>query len=375
MTSLLRITAVTLLAGAIGCTHNPLRPYSGWVASRSENVTVYTDSLVEHRFSQEWLELSYAAYRAVFPLLPARRVEVVYFQAPPERLYRPNDDPTRASWTVGTLPGGGRIGRDGLLVLETRSEHEAARQLAHHFIARALPDAPLWLQVGMSQYLARHRIHYKGGVWVACFGSRAFPNAPGGSKRNVLIPVADLVTADWYQYDRKERYWYAYTAHAFVHFLIHGQGHLDGVRFRRFLDELSRNGNEEEALALAYPHILDDEWDQALTAHVYPRRNLQRLANERALPQGLCFRIPPAHHADHKPQRVPVPEEDIRLVIADLKRVDIFRTHGSWMPPDVAAAEAAKRPPRRAPSTGPTVPREDTPTLRTSPEAPRQQAP
>src|SRR5262245_15123372 len=111
------VLVLGLAAG--GCTHAPWNPYRGWGASKSANVTVYTDALMEHRFSQEWLEQSYSAYQAFFPNVPAKPVDVVFLHTDPQglkRFYRPNDAP-EAAWTVEALPSNGRIGRDGLIVL------------------------------------------------------------------------------------------------------------------------------------------------------------------------------------------------------------------------------------------------------------------
>src|SRR5262245_20042736 len=138
-----------------GCTHAPWHPNQGWAASQSEHVTVFTDALVEHEFSQEWLELSHAAYRAFLPGVKRDKVDVVWLKSEPgwaSRVYGPTDIP-RSAWTLESLPGGGPIGRDGLIVLETRDANAAATQMAHLFIESAVPKAALWLHVGLAHYM------------------------------------------------------------------------------------------------------------------------------------------------------------------------------------------------------------------------------
>ena len=39
----------------------------GWTANESGRVTLYTDARLEHKFIQQWLEMSHDAYRALFP--------------------------------------------------------------------------------------------------------------------------------------------------------------------------------------------------------------------------------------------------------------------------------------------------------------------
>lgn len=370
-----RIAAGSCLAAALavaGCTHTPWQPTRGWSASKTENVTVYTDTLLEHRFSQEWLELAFAAYHAFLPSVPARPVEVLYLVNEPGalgRFYWPNDDPPHA-WTLETMPGTGRIGRDGLIVLETREPMDASLQLAFHFVGRALPHAPLWVQVGLARYMSNHRIHYKDDHWVACFGSTGFPAVPGANPRNVLMPVYEMFTVDWYAYNDSARHWFSYTAYAMIHYLVHGERNYHAKRFPIFMQALAEGKTTEDALALAYPHILSDEWDQRLIDYTHGPRKYQRLGQNRALPQGMCYDIPPVTAADKTPQRTPVSEQDIRAVMRDLERVDVFHAHAPYLPADVVSAEAAKRPLHRegAPPSEGVAPDGKTPVLRSDPE-------
>ena len=83
--------------------------------------------------------------------------------------------------------------------------------------------------------------------------------------------------------------------------------------------------------------------------------------------------------ADVTPRRVPVAEADIHAVLDQIERVDLLRSHAAWMPVDVVAAQAAKRPKtRRQPGPGKgtgggpggteaSSPDPSTPTLRTKP--------
>jgi hypothetical protein len=361
------VIQIALAAALGGCAaHN----YQNWAESRTRNVTVYTDAKVEHEFIQEWLERSYTAYQAFFPDLKPGNVNVVWLKNEPgvwTRVFSPFDDP-RAGWTLETVPSGNRIGRDGLIVLERRDEYSpsgstfrmqsirdeniAKEQMAHLFIMRQVPMAPLWLQVGLGRYMSKYRVHYKGESFMACFGSPVFDEpirmtaegrAQGGGRR-VSIPVDELLNSDWYKYDRSLRYWYEFTAYAFVHYLIHGENGYNGTRFSLLLKAFRDGKDTEEALALAYPHILPDEWDDKLLRHMRPTNRRALTSTDPNLVHGLCFRVPTEHDADFKPTRRPANPQEIQVLLEDLDRVEPFRRHVTWFPTDIVEAEAAKRP-------------------------------
>jgi hypothetical protein len=228
------------------------------------------------------------------------------------------------------------------------------------------------VQVGLARYLANHRVHYKENHWIACFGSTGFPSVPGATSRNVLMPVGEMVSVDWYGYNDSARHWFSYTAYAMVHFLIHGRRNYHAQRFPLFVQALADGKTSEEALALAYPHILPDEWDNELIEYTHGPRHLQQLGQRRALPQGLCKDIPPVTAADRTPRRTPVAEKDIRAVMRDLERLDVFHDHAPFLPAEVVAAEAAKRPVRRegTPPAEGVAPDGKTPVLRSEPAGP-----
>jgi hypothetical protein len=358
---------VTTCLALASCTHAPWHPAEGWVASKTDHVTVFTDALSEHRFSQEWLELSHAAYSAFLPTAAMRRqnVDVLWVKSQPGwflRFFWPNDDP-RNAWALQSLPTGGAIGRNGLIVLETRDQNAAATQLAHLFIASAVPRADIWLHVGLARYMARARIHRKGPRHRACFGGSHFDEpvtssaAPGpessfapraldpvrGTGRNVTMPLERVLRDDWYHYDREGRYWYEYTAYGFVHYLIHGHSGWHRTRFPIFLEALASGSSTDEALALAYPHILPHEWDDRVSEHVRPPPGGARRAATRTVAQGICLDMPPPRSADMEPVRVPVDEASIRGLLSDLGRMDLFRRHANWLPDDIIAETKNRR--------------------------------
>jgi hypothetical protein len=363
--------------------------HGNWSVNRSRHVALYTDAKLEHEYIQQWLELSHAAFQPFFPGVETGTVDAVWLKVEPgtlTRFYAPWDDP-RAGWTLETLPSGGRIGKNGLIVLErdlehrgmsfvgVRNENLAKEQMAHLFIMKAVPMAPLWVQVGLGRYLHKFRIHYQGDSWMACFGGDVFdePMVPvpadvratrdmpatvgvmAGGGRRVNLGIGRILHADWYAYDGSSRRWFEYTAYALIHYLIHGEKGFHRSRFPIFLQALRDGRSSEEALQLGYPHVLDDEWDDRLDAHVRPNEGRSRKAQTPTIPQGLCYRIPPARHAEKKPRREKASAAEIELLLGDLERVDPFRRFAGWWPQEIVNAEAAKRPGRgrgRGPGAG-----------------------
>jgi hypothetical protein len=374
----IQLAALASLGASCAGTQN----YQNWAESRTRNVTIYTEAKIEHEFMQEWLERSYTAYQAFFPDLKPGKVNVVWLKREPgmlTRVFSPFDDP-RAGWTLETVPSGSRIGRDGLIVLQRREEYEAApdgfrahsirdeslakEQMAHLFIMRGLPMAPLWLQVGLGRYMSKYRVHYKDQFYMACFGSPVFDEpirmsaSEGralGNGRRVAISIDELLNTDWYRYDGSLRYWYEFTAYAFVHYLIHGEKGYNGTRFPLLLQALRDGKDTDEALAVAYPHILPDEWDDKLLRHMRPSERRTLTGADPNFVHGLCFRIPTEHDADFKPSRSPANPREIQVLLDDLERVEPFRRHGAWLPTDVVEAEAAKHP-RKGPAPAPAEP-------------------
>jgi hypothetical protein len=362
--------ALVLLASA--CTYNPRRPAAGWSAYDTRNVRVYTSTVIEHQYAQEWLETAYNAYRnSFFKDMKLRPLEAMFLQVEPGgmgRLFRPNDDPP-ASWALEGMPGGGRIGKDGLIVLTERRDYRGtSKQVAYQLIGQAIPHAPLWFRVGFGQYLSEYRVHYKGDRWMVCYGTdkgflspthfanpsgslavraQTMRNVPG---RDILIPLDQVLEADWYR-ARDKAYWFNFTAYALVSYLIHGHDGWHASRFPLLLEAFRQGKSTAEALAAAYPHLLLDELDHEVTEYVRsPRKGVFWAQN----PDGLCFRIPSGAYADKKGARSPVAEADVQEALEDLERMPLWRKYGSWYPTDVLQAESGplKRKPVRGAKPG-----------------------
>jgi len=347
-----------LAPGAAACSHNPSRPAAGWQAHDSRNVRVYSETLVEHEYAQEWLENAYHAFaNSFFKDLPLHPLEAMFLQTEPggmTRVYTPNDDPP-VSWALEGMPGGGRIGKHGLIVLiDRRDNRGVSRQVAYQLIGQAIPHAPLWFRIGFGQYLSEFRVHYAGNRWKVCYGTQhgflspsQYVNLGGlGARpqtlravpgRDVLVPLGDVLDADWYAAGKVGRNWFNFTAYAFVSFLIHGRDAWHASRFALLLQAFQQGLSTADALAQAYPHLLPDELDQNLADYVQAPRNGVFWQEK---PDGVCFAIPPGYHAEKKAARSPVDEADVQAALDDLARMPLWRESGSWYPTDVLLSQS-----------------------------------
>ena len=175
--------------------------------------------------------------------------------------------------------------------------------------------------------------------------------------RDVLLSVGEVLESDWYEYARRGRYWFNFSAYALVSYLIHGRDSWHASRFPVLLGALAEGKSSAEALALAYPHILPDELDNEVANYIKaPRRG----GFWQEKPDGLCFPIPPGFHAEKKAARSAVAEADVQAALDDLKRLPVWRGYGSWYPSDVLLSQAGalvRTPVKRPPETpGPAKP-------------------
>jgi len=330
-----------------GCTHVPLDRTRGWFASQTDHITVYTDKPTTHLAAQETLESSYEMYNALLPRVSERRVEVLYVESlfgDPSKMYSTTEDPATA-WALGGLPGPGDIGRDGMILSHSRDANIATQRLADLFVAEALPRAPLWLHVGLARYMNTARLDRNNDDRRACFGSAGFAFAASGASRNgnVLIPVQQILSADWRYYNDEGRSWMAYTAYAMVDFLVHGTV-FHVKRFPILLQAIREGKTTEQALAIAYPHIPPGDWDRLLTLYTYAAPQAEYSARLGRRGADLCYKIQPQKSAHATPTLAPVSEGTIAAALRNVERTNVFHVRVGWVPTDVAAAMAGHLP-------------------------------
>src|SRR5262245_43183436 len=145
---LLLLVAASALAAA-GCAHGGIGAADGWSAVKSKHFTVYARYPRETQLLVRDLELAYSSLGSTFfKHVELPRVEVVAFS--PEGFeevlgFR------RSTVALAAAPGGGAIGKDGLLLTKDDQGHPVVSEaLAHLFINRSFASAPLWFHEGFA---------------------------------------------------------------------------------------------------------------------------------------------------------------------------------------------------------------------------------
>ena len=322
------VLLTTACAGAGGST-------SGWQSVTSKRFVTYTPSLRNHGEVIRELEEQYAALASSFFKQDIGQVEVLFLEPPDfaELLgYR------RRYATLPRLPGKepGRIGRQGLIVLPRGEEgrRSISQALAHLFIHRSIPTAPLWFNEGFAAYTRLAEYHEKGDRRVVCFGK------PGFSRYETFIPLDKVLTATWEDYDGDEaRYWYRNSARMLIDYALHGDGgkHAPavGVMVRGFL----ANQPAGEIIESAFPTMSLAALSDRLNRH------LSDVVNQPPTVRGLCplpFFVPPQKAADKGPHsESPVDPSEIKAVLRALERLPRRDGFPGWFPEEIVARAEA----------------------------------
>jgi hypothetical protein len=310
-----------------GCGHSVLNSMEGWRAVRTQHLTFYTSTRVLYSTTQAAAEHSYAAMASsFFQGADVGNVDVLFLEGEDFGAllgYK------RQVAVMAKVPGNGKIGQRGLIVLQTDPTGKAVHgPLMHLFMQKRVPHAPLWLHEGMAGYAGTLVLMGGHGHQVACFGR------PMGG-RGQLIKVDELFGATWDQFAEGPQSWYHYTASVLIDYILHAEN----ARYRDRLDGIvERVSNGEPApavLSSAMPGMTMDMLNRKISDH---SRDLQYIAGSPV--RGRCpmgFEIPPENMANPDQREItPVAAADMKELFEALKKLPA-RDDGypSWYPPEV----------------------------------------
>ena len=311
-----RVWGVVALSLAIGCG-------GSFTEMKTKHFIAYSTKPRDHRLSLLRLEFAYAALSSSF--FPKTE------PAPVEVLFLDNGSFTgllglrRRAASLARVPGGGAIGKGGLIVLrEEDTGRLEAEMLAHQFLHEAMPQAPLWLHVSLASYL--RTLEYReaeGGQGIACFGRQQGLEGQ--------IPLKELFSTDWDQYDEGPRRWYDDTARMLMDFIVHGD---KGSHFSKLPSILTAAGQGVDGptiLAQAFPGMSL----AALNTRVTDFRRNQGEQMERDLMCPLPVPIKPGKEPDEgDPRERPAPPEAIEALRTALERLPRREGFPAWFPPE-----------------------------------------
>jgi hypothetical protein len=326
-----RFLAFVLAAGAFvaGCAHGGIGNPEGWSVVKSKHFTIYAGTPRNTQLDLRSLELAYAAFKSGLFKHVDMNVDVVFLEDTdfPEVVgFR------RKYMSLAKVPGGGPIGASGLLILkDDPGGNSEAEGLAHLFIDKAFPKAPLWFHEGFSSYARTVMVMTNSeGKRGGCFGK-----VEGG--QDTLMPLEKLLGLSWDDTDGDEaRSWYTYTARTLIDYIIHGEDGKNRERMGWLASAVSDGKSSQEAFAAAFPNVAPSAMDKKLGAHAADAAFQSK--NNSAAVRGLCpwgVEIKDENAPDEgDPKIEPAPAAAIKAVLEAVKKLPRLDGYPPWYPAD-----------------------------------------
>ena len=328
--------AMSFVLGALtaGCASTGLNSPDTWHVAKSKRFTMYTPTTISHAELLNGLEYRYAALSSSFFRKDVGAIDVLFLE---DVDFVDTFGSRRSNVTLHRVPGNGKIGKDGLIVLKAvQGDLGAAEAVTQVFIDRVLPTAPLWFHEGFASYGRSAEYKEGDGRRVACFGA-APANDPSFLIDVRFIPLDKLFALSWDEYDGEEaRRWYKNTARMLIDFSMHGD---DGKRQKAMgamVDGFLSGKDTGTIIKAGFPDLDVKALTERVIAHGTD------IANRPTNVRGLCpigFPIPPEKVADTGDHPLtPADGADIRAVIAAIRtlprRADGFP---GWYPEEIIA--------------------------------------
>lgn len=310
---------------------------SGWYVVKSKRFVTYTSSLRNHDEAMRMLELQYAALSSSFFKKDIGAIEVLFLE---QIEFRELLGERREFAVVPSLPGAQRqgpgqgqgIGQRGLIVMSRQGEwqRDVTEALAHLFIHRTIPSAPLWFHEGFAGYSRMAELREHNDKRVACFGKPGFTGPVP-----VVVPVERTLDASWDDYDGDDgRLWYKNSARMLIDFALHGEGGKHAPAVGRMVGGFLQGKSSREIMADAFPGMDFGELTRRLKEHMADVVN-----NTAPRPRGDCprpFVVPPEKAPDVEDHlRTAADAADIKAALAALKRLPRREGFPPWFPPEI----------------------------------------
>jgi hypothetical protein len=330
--------ALVLALGAVsvGCAHTGVNSPEGWNQVQTKHFTLYTSTSQLYSETLNGLEYHYATLSGGFFKADMGKVDVVFLESGDfVELFGTK----RGSAALARVPGTQAVGKDGLLVVkESQSDDGSGEGLAHIFMHRSFPKAPLWYHEGFAAYVRSMQYREGNGQRMACFGK------PQGDEFTV-VPISKLISMSWDEYDGPEaRGWFKHTGRTLFDFIFHAEGGKRIEAFNAVVTGVEAGQSGEEIFKAAFRDLDAAALEKRLGEH---RTDVQREASTQAQVRGMCpigFAIPADKAPDISERKLEdVPADKIRPLLEGLKRLPL-RSDGypSWYPEEIVArAESA----------------------------------
>ncbi len=317
---------------AAGCAHGGIGSAEGWSVVTSRNFAVYARTARETQLLVRDLELAHSTIGATFfKNVSLPRIDVLVFS--PET-FEQTMGFLRGAVALASGPGGGgSIGKDGLLItMDDKGHPLVSEALAHLYIHKSFPDAPLWFHEGFAAYVRTVQYRYGDGNQVACFGVLPREKEP-------VLPVRKLVEVSWDAYDGPEaRNWYRFTSRLIIDYILHGAEGKNTSRFRPLVEAVEGGQPPLGAIEAAFPSVSLDVLDRKLAEHA---ADLAYQVGSESPRRGLCplpARIPPERAVDEgQPTVTPAPAGALAALFQAVLKLPRRDGYPPWYPPAAVA--------------------------------------
>jgi len=333
--------------------------YQGWSAVNTDHFTVYTAGTSNHEDVIRALENGYSGF-ASSPLFKGAaagvgKVEVVFLDDPDFFELMGN---RRWGAAIAKMPGDGKIGKNGALVLrpytlrtmgtdlslesslketgdaESNTGGRAALEmLAHLFIHKAFPKAPLWFHEGLSAYLSTMELRGDTtGQVISCLGYVRYPSAYLGLTKMREITFNQVATPE-------VRGFFRATAYTFIDYILHGDNNAHRGKMGALLGGIAAGDSSQAIIESTFSGTPLDVLDESVKSH---RNNIMAAWSTPTKARDLCpigFPVP----AEWKPAdvitqtKVDADPADIEAVFRALKALPALDEFPPYFPPEVTA--------------------------------------
>jgi hypothetical protein len=330
-----RFFALAALVAVAGCAHLPwpFAPSDDWTVTRTKRFAAYgpgdeppAATLETLEQAALMLESAWFRGRAVGPL------DVLLVDWPEFRHWF---GPRRTGITIAELPGRGRIGKHGVVVMywDDTTRAGTLHRLTHLFVHAIAPKAPLWLHEGLAGFAELGSYREGDEKAMACFGQLP--------QKQTEIPIADLFAWSWSAFDESDKASaYRFTAVSVVDYLMLGEG---GKRRDKFLDlvaAFAEGAESEAALTKVYPDLTAAALQEKLGEH--------RAASEKS-PRPACpVAFPVVPERAGKLRIEPVAAEDRATLLMRMRMLPRRDGQVDWYPPAMIGVAGGQFPPAEA---------------------------
>jgi hypothetical protein len=311
-----RLLALTVPLIAAGCA-------GGWHQLKSKRITGYAERPGDYRETMRQLEYSYAALSAFFPRADVGPVEVLFL---PPATWLHTFGAERTGLVLTSVPGAGRVGRQSLVVMSQQPDYLlSTRLLAHLFLNKAVPGAPLWLHQSLAAYLGTAAIQSGQGRWRACFGFHASLDS-----RLYQMPLDKFFAVTWEQYPEAGPGFFIGTGRLLMDYIFHGEKGAHLPKLPAIFSAAGQGMRGPDIMAATFPGVSLEE----LGKRISDFKGSQTEQRERGLICPLPVPIDAAHIPDESdPQESPFPTPDIEQLMAALKKLPHGDRFPAWYPP------------------------------------------